>query len=301
MTHYKEIDTNWDDLKGWGEYTKPFLDSLHPVTGNLVEHAVRVEHSYKKPVVQQLLYKVDNHIRELLGSPAWQDPKEFDIKNYSPEEIAKVSSYVRNLLRVFRAYYQTADEDQLGNALKCVDMTVGHLREILERIESALEKKVSPLCVNEEAKKDVRELVALMDAVQEQGIDKNFIHSSVRIGNPESIDGDLFENPMEVIPPLALRFVESMVQIDCPNFAKAISVSHKIRRSISDVDISFQEGDEPHIVIAPTSLGTDDVLSYTAIQNKIKAIKGVLVHEKCEEIGAFEDHFHWTRSRWKIG
>src|SRR3989338_8947040 len=119
--HYRSIDSDWDEPDGWGKYTIPFLNTLHPITGNLVEHAVRVRHCHAEEVVRQFIYKADRQIRRILESSPRHNAHEFRIENYSASEIARIAGYVRNVVRLFTMYYQTNDENRESDSLKCIE------------------------------------------------------------------------------------------------------------------------------------------------------------------------------------
>lgn len=191
MSHWNTIDTNWDDPNGWGKSIGPFLDTLHPITGNLVEYALREQHCYQYEVVRRLVEKSDARIRKILESCEHHDPKEFNTRNYSKEEIARVIAYVRNVTRIFQMYYQVGDEDKWRDPLPCfIDSSlngfnVGQLGDILNRIENVLEQKFTRHCRTQVAEQDVRILVALMDVLERD--------TTTVDPEPPAIEADEFE------------------------------------------------------------------------------------------------------------
>ncbi len=168
MSHYDSIDTNWDDPTGWGRQTIEFLNSLHPITGNLVEYAIRVRSCYQHDVVKKFIEKADAGIINILESCENHNPHEFNTRNYSAEDIARVVAYVRNVTRVFQMYYQVGDKDKWHDLLPCFDnimhgFNVGQLGDILNKIEEVLENKFTRHCKKQVAKQEERTLMALID------------------------------------------------------------------------------------------------------------------------------------------
>ncbi len=171
--HYNSLDTNWDDPNGWGERTIPFLNTLHPITGNLVEYAVRERHCYQYPVVQEFIRKADRRIQKILESCEKHDPLEFKTQNYKKAEIARVISYVRNVTRIFRLYYQIGNEATDYDLLPCFDdilngFNVGQLGEILNQIEKVLDEKLTKHCRTQVAQQDIQNLVTLLNLLERE-------------------------------------------------------------------------------------------------------------------------------------
>ncbi len=176
--HYDTLDTDWDDPNGWGKHTIPFLNTLHPITGNLVEYAIREHSCYQYPVVLEFIHKADCRIRKILESCDKHDPLEFKTQNYRKAEIARIISYVRNVTRIFRMYYQVSDEDKWQDLLPCFDdifngFNVGQLGEILNRVEQVLDEKLTKHCSSEVAQQDIQNLVTLMNLLERGDINSN--------------------------------------------------------------------------------------------------------------------------------
>lgn len=181
--HYDTLDTNWDDPNGWGQNTIPFLDTLHPITGNLVEYAVREQQCYQFPVVQQFIRHADHRIRKILESCEKHDPLEFNTQNYKKIEIARIISYVRNVTRIFRMYYQVDNQDKWRELLPCFDdifngFNVGQLGDILNRVEEVLEEKLTKHCRSQVAEQDIRNLVAIMNFLGNDDVNREH-HPSI--------------------------------------------------------------------------------------------------------------------------
>ncbi len=172
MSHWNTIDTDWDDPNGWGKHTIPYLNTLHPITGNLVEFAIREQHCYRYGIVQKFIEKVDARIRKILESCERHNPQEFQTKNYSKEEISRLISYVRNVTRIFQIYYQVGDEKKWSDKLPCFHgdkfdgLNVGQLGQILNGVEDVLENKFTQYCRAQVAEQDVYTLVAFMNLLE---------------------------------------------------------------------------------------------------------------------------------------
>ena len=230
----KDINTNWDDPKGWGKQTGPFLNTLHPITGNLVEYAIRVRGAHEYPIIQEFIRKADQRIKKILESSEGHDPHTFNIENYSAEDIGRISDYVKNVLRIFRMYYQTSDDHLMLDSLKCIDMSVGNLADMLERIETAVYNKLSPLCLTEELKHDIRNLIMLMNTLERDGHERGPGVANIQQLPQASDKSRPFQNTMNSTPPDELRDAECLIQINCNSKEEAQTL---VKNSKKQVDI----------------------------------------------------------------
>ena len=166
--HYNNIDTNWDDPKGWAKYTSPLLNTLHPITGNLVETAARGDgkHIYKEQAFQGFVRKADERIKRILETSDKHDQSTFKVENYSEEVYARIAGYARNLMRIFSLYYQTGNEDCWQNKLQCSELNVGQLGNILSEIDQKIEDKIIPLCGDKAVRQDIQNLLTLMNLLE---------------------------------------------------------------------------------------------------------------------------------------
>ncbi len=328
--HYNKIDTEWDDPDGWGRQTTPFLNTLNPVTGNLVEHAVRVRSAYQSPVIQQFIYKVDRRIRAILESSKGHDSHTFNIDNYSSQDLAKISDYVKNVLRLFRMYYQTADEDQMLDSLKCVNMSVGNLADMLDRIDVAVEKKLTPLCMTESMKHDIRNLVTLMDLVEQQaevrGNEKSnspqvaphqkavripslslhsepkeneVDHHGPKIGEFEHAPGvsNKFYNPGHASPPMELKNVACHISVEFQNAREAATVAKILKKRGRLISITESDG-KAKLLISPSDLALEEELTVSGIEEMIDGVKETLKQMGYSESRTERDEFGWLQSDW---
>ena len=303
MYHYDSIDTNWDDPNGWAQSTAPFLNSLHPVTANLIEHAIRVRGSYSYPVIQQFILRADEHIRKMLETADKHNSAEFHVQNYSAADYAKISEYVHHLVQIFSTYYDTNNKDKELNSLKCVEMSVGNLADFLSRVESAVDIKLSPLCGTEEVKQDIRNLLTQMDYAA-----NNALHtaegSHKKMPPEQSVKvisvSDKFENPQEFWPPPELVNVESGIRIDCPS-QQSMKILVKKLSKVPGIDVSLTEsGGKIELYIYPSILRTEEMLSIIEIRDCIAKLKQLLAQNNCQEFGFFTDEDNWKFSDWRI-
>lgn len=200
-------------------------------------------------------------------------------------------------------YYQTADEYLMMNSLKCVDMSIGNLSEMLDRIESALDDKLSPRCGIKEMEHDVQNLVALMNVIEGQKSASGERPSeTLQLANiPEKKDTDVFENPMKVFPPPELESTECIVDIHCSDKQKSKQLIRKLEK-VSSIVIAANECEgEVIVVVSPYILETRSELSVAAINEVIGRVKQVLVHNNCKELQAQRDEYQWVRSQWELG
>lgn len=302
--HYDSIDTNWDDPSGWATYTTSFLNRLHPVTANLVEEAVRVRHCYKYPIVEQFILRADAHIRTLLATSHNHNPAHFRVGNYSPEDYAKIADYVKNLVHIFSTYYDTNNGSKELESLKCVDMSVGNLSDFLSRVESAVDRKLSPLAGIEGVKRDISNLLFEMDCLENS--EDNALRSKAQqksaSENIVKVLGvsDTFANPRELFPPPELQTIECGVRVDCPGYKAMQNLVNKLRTIHGVNATSVQAEGKIQLYIFPSALETSDTLSVAAIMDIIATLKRFLSQNGCKEFGFFHDDHNWKFADWRM-
>lgn len=291
-----KIDTQWEDMTGWGNRTSSFLNTLHPITANIVEKAVRVQHCYKIPIVQEFIKKADAYIRSLVEHT---DKKfaTFNIENYSSEDLARITDYVKKCTRSVRNYYQADNDDLQLNPLNCVDMSIGNLSDFLESIESTLIDKFSPLCMREEMRNDIWNILSCMeDAQHEEPTEKTQVTTvvdSVVIPDEEK----LFENDMSVAPPSKLEHVESLICIQCVDEQSA----NELMRTLSKVNGKYiLSASKDTVIITPSIFNSEHQLSIKMIRDALKPAESFLKAQGYNHTGSTKDEWGWLNAVWKI-
>jgi len=299
MAHYDSIDTDWDNGGGWAESTSPFLNTLHPITGNLVEYAVRGSgshsHLYREEIVQKFIYKADGRIRKILEASPTHNPNEFKVENYSQETYAQIAGYAKNVTRIISMYYQTGDEDKWYEDLKCIEgMNVGHLADMLDHVHTAVTEKISPLCGVEEVKQDIHNLVTLMNLFEQEPDSEALPITHVS----DATTG--FVNPMDIFPPKELENVECIIEVDCQNSEEAERLTKSLAKA-GNADIGLSEsGGKASLIINPSILGTAEMLSTDAINKVIEPLKKLLAEEGYSQLDVRRDDEGWLVSSWEI-
>lgn len=294
---WSKIDTNWELDKEWRPNTIKFLDSLHPITANIVlDSESRVPNS-DQLIVKMIIQKVDEHIRKMCEKIDKAHAK-FNIGNYPPELLAEIIQYAKRCIRSIAQNQNVDDPLRELDYIQCAEMSYGNLSDYLNRIESSLDRKFVPLCKTEAVRSELKAVLGLLEDA------KNPSRVMKEQEAPETIDGyvipdpdALFENEMSMVPPKELEHIETIMQIQCPDKSTAQRLSHKLFR-LSKHDIIVSGDDKEVITVSPKILGEEQQLSINMIRNALKTSQKVLKEEGYRHMVSEHDDNGWLTAKW---